>query len=96
MVSVRMRGIDLVLEGEAHRVTDPSTLERLAAVYRSGGWPAEVEGDAFTAPFSAPSARLGRRPRHGRHRAGGRAPAQRQVRRPGQEATCDHLVSAPD
>lgn len=55
-VSVRMRGVDLVLEGEAHRVTDPSTLERLAAVYRSGGWPAEVEGDAFTAPFSAPSA----------------------------------------
>jgi hypothetical protein len=50
------RGIDLVLEGEAHRVTDPSTLERLAAVYRSGGWPTQVEGDAFTAPFSAPSA----------------------------------------
>src|ERR671911_379873 len=30
-VSVRLRGIDLVLEGEAHRVTDSSTLERLAA-----------------------------------------------------------------
>lgn len=26
-VSVRLRGIDLVLEGEAHRVTDASTLE---------------------------------------------------------------------
>jgi hypothetical protein len=34
-VSVRLRGIDLVLEGEAHRVTDASTLERLAAVFRS-------------------------------------------------------------
>jgi hypothetical protein len=55
-VSVRLRGIDLVLEGEAHRVADPSTLERLAAVYREGGWPATVEGDAFTAPYSAPSA----------------------------------------
>jgi hypothetical protein len=55
-VSVRLRGIDLVLEGEAHRVTDSSTLERVAAVYRTGGWPAEVDGDAFTAPFSAPSA----------------------------------------
>jgi hypothetical protein len=33
-VSVRLRGIDLVLEGEAHRVTDSSTLERVAAVYR--------------------------------------------------------------
>lgn len=55
-ISVRLAGIDLVLEGEAHRVTDPSTLERIAALYRDGGWPARVEGDAFTAPFSAPSA----------------------------------------
>jgi Pyridoxamine 5'-phosphate oxidase len=55
-VSVRLRGIDLVLEGEAHRVTDSSTLERVAAVYRGGGWPVSVEGDAFTAQYSAPSA----------------------------------------
>lgn len=55
-VSVRLAGIDLVMDGDAHRVTDQSTLERLAAVYREGGWPAEVDGDAFTAPFSAPSA----------------------------------------
>jgi hypothetical protein len=55
-ISARLDGIDLVLEGEASRVTDASTLERLAAIYRDGGWPAEVENDAFTAPFSAPSA----------------------------------------
>jgi hypothetical protein len=55
-VSVRLEGIDLVLEGEAARVTDQPTLERAAAGYREGGWPAVVEGDAFTAPFSAPSA----------------------------------------
>lgn len=55
-VSVRMPGLDLVLEGEAHRVTDIDTLERVAAVYRTGGWPATVEGDAFTAAFTAPSA----------------------------------------
>jgi hypothetical protein len=55
-VSVRLRTIDLVLEGAAHRVTDSETLERVAAVYRSGGWPASVEGDAFTAEYSAPSA----------------------------------------
>jgi hypothetical protein len=55
-VGVRMHGLDLVLEGEAHRVTDPSTLERVAAVYRTGGWPASVDGDAFIAPYSAPSA----------------------------------------
>ncbi len=55
-ISVRLPGMDLVMEGVAHRVTDASTLDRLAAVYRTGGWPAEVEGDAFTAPYSAPSA----------------------------------------
>jgi hypothetical protein len=55
-ISVRVEGIDLVLEGEATRVVDSSTLERVASLYREGGWPAMVEGDAFTAPFSAPSA----------------------------------------
>src|SRR5947208_405941 len=34
-VSVSLRGIDLTLEGEAHRVTDSATLERVAEVYRS-------------------------------------------------------------
>jgi Pyridoxamine 5'-phosphate oxidase len=55
-LSLRLEGLDLVLEGEAARVTDEETLERAAAAYREGGWPAEVEGDAFTAPFNAPSA----------------------------------------
>jgi len=55
-ISVRLEGIDLILEGEATRITDQPTLEKLAKVYRDGGWPAEVKGDAFTAPFSAPSA----------------------------------------
>ena len=54
-VSVRLTGIDLVLEGNAKRVTDSATLERLAGIYRDAGWPAEVEGDGFTAPFTAPS-----------------------------------------
>lgn len=55
-ISTSLPGIDLVIEGEASRVTDRATLETLAALYREGGWPAEVEGDAFTAPYSAPSA----------------------------------------
>ncbi len=55
-ISVRLEGIDLILEGEAHRVTDASTLEAVAEGYRAGGWPAEVAGDALTAPYSAPSA----------------------------------------
>jgi hypothetical protein len=55
-ISIRLEDIDLVLEGEAHRVADHATVERLAALFRDGGWPAEAEGDAITAPFSAPSA----------------------------------------
>ena len=37
-------------------MTRSATLERVAAVYRSGGWPASAEGNALTAPYSAPSA----------------------------------------
>jgi hypothetical protein len=55
-VGVRLPGVDLTLEGDAQRVTDPDVLERIAAVYREGGWPATVEGDGLTAPFTAPSA----------------------------------------
>jgi hypothetical protein len=55
-ISVGLTGIDLIIEGDATRVTDPATLDRVAAHYRSLGWPAEVAGDAFTAPYSAPSA----------------------------------------
>lgn len=55
-ISASLPEIDLVMEGEATRVTDPATLQRVAAHLREGGWPAEVEGDAFTAPYSAPSA----------------------------------------
>ena len=54
-VSVRLTGMDLVLEGTAHRITDESTLDRIAARYRESGWPAEREGAAFTAPYTAPS-----------------------------------------
>jgi hypothetical protein len=56
-ISMSLKGMDLIFEGTASRVTDAALLERLAAVYRDeGGWPAQVDGDAFTAPFSAPSA----------------------------------------
>ena len=55
-ISVGLEGIDLILEGEVSRVTDQPTLETVARLYREGGWPAQVERDAFTAPYSAPSA----------------------------------------
>jgi nitroimidazol reductase NimA-like FMN-containing flavoprotein (pyridoxamine 5'-phosphate oxidase superfamily) len=55
-ISAKLRGIDVVFEGKATRVTDTPTLQAVVAKFHEGGWPAEVEGDAFTAPFSAPSA----------------------------------------
>ncbi len=54
-LSIRTPTGDVVLEGTAERVTDPA-VPRVAAYYREGGWPARVDGDAFTAPFSAQSA----------------------------------------
>lgn len=54
-LSVSLPGIDLVFEGDAQRVADAQTLEAIAAIYREGGWPVEVEGDTFTAPYTAPS-----------------------------------------
>jgi hypothetical protein len=55
-ISVRLPGLDLVFEGDAVRVTDRPTLDALAKRYNDGGWPATVDGQALTAPFSAPSA----------------------------------------
>jgi Pyridoxamine 5'-phosphate oxidase len=55
-MSVRLPGIDLVFEGEAERIKDPATVAGVAALYRQGGWPAEVQGDEITGPYSAPSA----------------------------------------
>jgi hypothetical protein len=54
-ISASLPGIDVVFEGDARRVTDAKTLEAIASIYRDGGWPVRVEGDAFTAPYSAPS-----------------------------------------
>lgn len=55
-ISTSLPGMDLVFEGDATRVTDAATLEAVAAIYNGAGWPVTVEGDTFTAPYSAPSA----------------------------------------
>jgi hypothetical protein len=52
-LSLRLEGVDVVFEGEARRVIDHETLDRVASVFREGGWPAESDGDAITAPYSA-------------------------------------------
>ena len=54
--SVSLKGLDLVVEGSAVRITDRPTLLRLAQRYAAQGWPASVSGEALTAKYSAPSA----------------------------------------
>src|SRR5690349_9340804 len=57
-LSVATSEFDLVVEGEAHQVTDRQTVATLADVWAASGWPARVDdtGEALTAEFSAPSA----------------------------------------
>jgi pyridoxine/pyridoxamine 5'-phosphate oxidase len=57
-LSVATDEFDLVVEGEAQRITDPATVADLAARWAAEGWPASVDdsGTAITAPYSAPSA----------------------------------------
>ena len=57
-LSVATAAFDLVVEGEAHRVTEPEVVADMAARWAADGWPAEVDdtGQALTATYSAPSA----------------------------------------
>jgi hypothetical protein len=55
-IALAAAGLDLVLEGEAVRVTDDATLRRVAEVFASAGWAPEVRDSAFHHEFSAPSA----------------------------------------
>lgn len=56
-VAVSVRDMDVVVEGEAVRVTDPETVARAAKAWADGGWPAEPDasGTGITAPFNAPA-----------------------------------------
>lgn len=56
-VAVSIRDADVVVEGEAARVTDPQALSRVAKAWADQGWPAEPDdsGTGITAPFNAPS-----------------------------------------
>jgi hypothetical protein len=57
-LSLATEDFDLVVEADATRVTDPTTVADLAARWAAEGWPARVDdsGTALTAEFSAPSA----------------------------------------
>jgi PPOX class probable F420-dependent enzyme len=57
-LSVATQDFDLVLEGDAHKVTDPTTVAAMATRWAAEGWPAKIDesGTALTAEYSAPSA----------------------------------------
>jgi nitroimidazol reductase NimA-like FMN-containing flavoprotein (pyridoxamine 5'-phosphate oxidase superfamily) len=55
-ISVGLGDLDVVVEGEASKVTDEATVQDLAVRYAAQGWPARAENGALTAEYSAPSA----------------------------------------
>jgi hypothetical protein len=55
-VTLAAPGIDLVLEGAAEKVSDETTLRRVAEGFASAGWAPEVRDGAFYHEYSAPSA----------------------------------------
>lgn len=55
-ISVSLPDLDVVIEGTARRVTDATTLRRLARRYVAQGWPTRAERGALTAEYNAPSA----------------------------------------
>ena len=56
-VAVSVRDADVVIEGDAARVTEPGALARIAKAWADNGWPAQPDdsGLGITAPFNAPS-----------------------------------------
>ncbi len=56
-MAVSIRDADVVIEGDAARVTDAGMVARAAQAWADSGWPAEPDesGSAITAPFNAPS-----------------------------------------
>ena len=57
-LSVATHEFDLVVDGEAHVVTEPAIVADMARRWSDEGWPARVDesGSAITADYSAPSA----------------------------------------
>jgi hypothetical protein len=56
-IAVSIRDADVVVEGNAARVTDSASVARAAKAWADNGWPAEPDqsGSGITAPFNAPS-----------------------------------------
>jgi hypothetical protein len=56
-VALSILDADVVIEGDAVRVTEPDLVARVAKAWAEDGWPAEPDetGTGITAPFNAPS-----------------------------------------
>ena len=56
-IAVSIRDADVVVNGDATRVTEPGKVARVAKAWSDQGWPAEPDksGSGITAPFNAPS-----------------------------------------
>lgn len=56
-ISVATKGFDVMVAGEAQRVTDSKVIADIAALWAKGGWPAQLDesGTGITAPFNAPT-----------------------------------------
>jgi hypothetical protein len=56
-IAVSVTDADIVVEGDARRVTERGAVARAAKAWAEQGWPAEPDesGSGITAPFNAPS-----------------------------------------
>src|SRR6476646_2921335 len=56
-ISVATQGFDVMIAGQAQRVTDSTIVAEIAALWAQSGWPAQPDdsGTGITAPFNAPS-----------------------------------------
>src|SRR5207253_2078822 len=56
-ISVATKGFDVMVTGDARRVTDPKVVAEIAALWAKSGWPAQPDdtGTGITAPFNAPT-----------------------------------------
>ena len=57
-LSLATEEFDIVVNGDAAKVTDPALVATMAGQWNAAGWPARVDesGAALTAEYSAPSA----------------------------------------
>ena len=56
-LAVSIRDADVVVAGDAARVSDPDAVARVARAWADNGWPVEPDptGAGITAPFNAPT-----------------------------------------